>query len=83
MYDEKTDMTANARTSNLNADLGQVKFLMTDKTGTLTCNVMKLKCCSIGGTSYGEQDEGEELNDKALIDNMNFNGVCFKLEKLF
>ncbi|KAI1710341.1 cation transport ATPase (P-type) domain-containing protein [Ditylenchus destructor] len=49
MYDEATDTPANARTSNLNEELGQIKFLMTDKTGTLTCNVMKFKRCTVGG----------------------------------
>lgn len=81
MYDENTDNPANARTSNLNEELGQVKFLMTDKTGTLTCNIMKFKCCTIGGTSYGN-DEGEEFNDEALLWDMKSNGVCLKLIKI-
>lgn len=33
MYDKRTDTPANARTSNLNEELGQVKFIMSDKTG--------------------------------------------------
>ncbi|XP_069747548.1 phospholipid-transporting ATPase IB-like isoform X4 [Narcine bancroftii] len=53
MYRSKTDTPAMARTSNLNEELGQVKYLFSDKTGTLTCNIMEFKKCSIAGITYG------------------------------
>ncbi|KAL5723693.1 P-type phospholipid transporter [Ranunculus cassubicifolius] len=53
MYDEETDRPAEARTSNLNEELGQVNTILSDKTGTLTCNSMEFIKCSIGGTAYG------------------------------
>ncbi|XP_045923013.1 phospholipid-transporting ATPase IB isoform X2 [Micropterus dolomieu] len=53
MYYAETDTPAMARTSNLNEELGQVKYLFSDKTGTLTCNVMHFKKCSIAGITYG------------------------------
>ncbi|EEC13161.1 conserved hypothetical protein, partial [Ixodes scapularis] len=53
MYHEETDTPAMARTSNLNEELGQVKYIFSDKTGTLTCNIMEFKRCSIAGRMYG------------------------------
>ncbi|XP_022807594.1 phospholipid-transporting ATPase IA-like [Stylophora pistillata] len=68
MYYDKTDTPAMARTSNLNEELGQVKYIFSDKTGTLTRNVMEFKKCSIGGISYsGGRDT---FMDPALLDNL-------------
>uniref|UniRef100_A0A3Q2VU42 Phospholipid-transporting ATPase n=1 Tax=Haplochromis burtoni TaxID=8153 RepID=A0A3Q2VU42_HAPBU len=53
MYYSETDTPAMARTSNLNEELGQVKYLFSDKTGTLTCNIMHFKKCTIAGITYG------------------------------
>ncbi|MQL90819.1 hypothetical protein Taro_023433 [Colocasia esculenta] len=53
MYYEEEDKPAHARTSNLNEELGQIDTILSDKTGTLTCNQMEFLKCSIAGTSYG------------------------------
>jgi len=53
MYYEEADKPAHARTSNLNEELGQVYTILSDKTGTLTCNTMEFVKCSIAGASYG------------------------------
>ena len=49
MYDDTTDTCAEPR-STIVTDLGQIQYIFTDKTGTLTQNVMRFKRCSIDGT---------------------------------
>ncbi|XP_030449273.1 phospholipid-transporting ATPase 3 [Syzygium oleosum] len=53
MYHAETNTPALARTSNLNEELGQVEYIFSDKTGTLTRNMMEFFKCSIGGEVYG------------------------------
>ncbi|KAG9449609.1 hypothetical protein H6P81_009574 [Aristolochia fimbriata] len=53
MYHIESNTPALARTSNLNEELGQVEYIFSDKTGTLTRNLMEFFKCSIGGEMYG------------------------------
>ncbi len=50
---EKVEMPMLVRTSDLNEELGLVSHVFSDKTGTLTCNVMEFLKCTIGEHSYG------------------------------
>lgn len=56
MYDAESDQPALANTSDLNEELGQVEYLFSDKTGTLTENLMVFRRCSIDGKTYLERD---------------------------
>ncbi|TPX31714.1 hypothetical protein SmJEL517_g05015 [Synchytrium microbalum] len=54
MYYEVNDTPATARTSSLVEELGQIDYVFSDKTGTLTCNIMEFRMCSIGGIAYSD-----------------------------
>ncbi|XP_071839272.1 phospholipid-transporting ATPase IF-like isoform X3 [Apostichopus japonicus] len=56
LYDEVTDQRARANTSDLNEELGQVEYMFTDKTGTLTENEMTFRQCSVRGFKYIEDN---------------------------
>ncbi|KAF9189250.1 hypothetical protein BGZ50_000866 [Haplosporangium sp. Z 11] len=63
MYYEKTDTPALARTSSLVEELGQIEYIFSDKTGTLTCNEMEFRQCSIGGLAYADVvEEGKQAH---------------------
>ncbi|XP_028260688.1 probable phospholipid-transporting ATPase IF isoform X3 [Parambassis ranga] len=64
LYHEETDQKAQVNTSDLNEELGQVEYVFTDKTGTLTENEMQFRECSINGTKY------REVNSKLVPEGM-------------
>ncbi|CAA21897.1 P-type ATPase [Schizosaccharomyces pombe] len=54
MYNEETDTPAACRTSSLVEELGQVGYIFSDKTGTLTRNQMEFRQCTIAGVAYAD-----------------------------
>jgi phospholipid-transporting ATPase len=74
MYDELSGKTATARTSDLIEELGQVEFVFSDKTGTLTKNEMEFRKCSINHKIYGtmNSNQAEIIDDeKPVIRSIN------------
>uniref|UniRef100_A0A8C7PFI1 Phospholipid-transporting ATPase n=1 Tax=Oncorhynchus mykiss TaxID=8022 RepID=A0A8C7PFI1_ONCMY len=65
MFDEELGERAQVNTSDLNEELGQVEYVFTDKTGTLTENNMEFIECCVDGYVY-VPDESEELFFRAL-----------------
>ncbi|KAH3681602.1 hypothetical protein WICPIJ_007476 [Wickerhamomyces pijperi] len=66
LYDEGTDTPTVVRTSSLVEELGQIEYIFSDKTGTLTRNIMEFKSCSIGGRCY--IDEIPEDKNAKMVD---------------
>jgi phospholipid-translocating ATPase len=54
MYYEKLDYPCTPKSWNISDDVGQIEYIFSDKTGTLTQNVMEFKKCTINGIPYGE-----------------------------
>ncbi len=77
MYHQESDTPAVVRTSSLNEELGQIQFIFSDKTGTLTCNKMDFLKFAVDGIAYGTgtteigraaaKREGREIKDDRPI----------------
>ncbi|PWA97906.1 P-type ATPase, HAD-like domain protein [Artemisia annua] len=79
LFDEMSGKSVEARTSNLNEELGQVEMILTDKTGTLTCNQMEFRKCSIEGISYGG-DANEIVRAASQRLNIDIESYRFNLD---
>lgn len=66
MYYAESDTPTGVRTSSLVEELGQIDYIFSDKTGTLTRNVMAFKSCTIGGKCY--TDEIPEEGHAQMVD---------------
>lgn len=76
IYYEPTDTPAICRTSSLVEELGQIEYIFSDKTGTLTCNMMEFRQCSIGGIQYGDEvpeDKRATVEDGQEVGVHDFN----------
>ncbi|KXG26001.1 hypothetical protein SORBI_3006G040500 [Sorghum bicolor] len=72
MFDWETNTPAHSANTAISEDLGQVEYILSDKTGTLTENKMILKQCCISDTLYGN-DNGDALNDVRLVNAISSN----------
>lgn len=59
LYDEEKNSRVQCRALNITEDLGQIQYVFSDKTGTLTENKMVFRRCTIMGTEFPHEDNGE------------------------
>ena len=72
MYDAEKNIPAKTNTSDLNEDLGQIEFLFSDKTGTLTKNEMEFKQFSVNEEIYEELNGAiHKIGSKDHVDLVN------------
>ncbi|KAG0362593.1 hypothetical protein BG005_004940 [Podila minutissima] len=71
MYDVELDQFCTPKTWNLTDDLGQIEYVFSDKTGTLTRNIMEFKKCTINGKIYGNNAVSGQTDAEKGIEMMN------------
>lgn len=76
MYDIQKDMMAKVQSSNLNEELGMISHIFSDKTGTLTQNIMEFQKFTAGSQAYGKSNP-KLIEYAPGITNVNFEDDNF------
>ena len=83
MYDAESDTPARCNTNTILENLGQVGYVFSDKTGTLTDNVMKFRKISVAGTIWLHEmdlDSPEASEDMSRSESSSTSTSILKTE---
>ncbi|OMP06880.1 Cation-transporting P-type ATPase [Corchorus olitorius] len=67
MYDSSSGSRFQCRSLNINEDLGQIRYVFSDKTGTLTENKMEFRKASVCGKNFGSSNLTDDLQHEHNI----------------
>lgn len=81
MYYEKLDLRCTPKSWSIADDLGQVEYVFSDKTGTLTQNVMEFAKCVVGGRPYGNAAGVDVNGEKEMYDLLENRNPYFQRDK--
>uniref|UniRef100_A0A8C2T8F1 Phospholipid-transporting ATPase n=1 Tax=Coturnix japonica TaxID=93934 RepID=A0A8C2T8F1_COTJA len=68
LYDEEADLPIQCRALNITEDLGQIQYIFSDKTGTLTENKMVFRRCTVDGHEFSHQENAKRLETYKELD---------------
>ncbi|XP_033210725.1 probable phospholipid-transporting ATPase VD isoform X2 [Belonocnema kinseyi] len=76
LYDPESGRRAECRALNITEELGQIQYIFSDKTGTLTENKMIFRRCAVGGQDYAHTGDGENLMPSTRLKEDLLIGNC-------
>ena len=78
MYTNESDKYASCVSMTIHEQMAKTKYIFSDKTGTLTSNIMEFKGCSVAGKLYEEGSNNQNQGTNKYLnqnERLNFKGM--------